>query len=42
MDGHGGEWWFNKSVRAISREAASVVTALSISAANVSVNITWR
>ena len=42
MDGHGGEWWFNKSVRAISREAASGVTALSISAANISVHIRCR
>ena len=42
MDGHGGEWWFNKSVRAISREAASGVTALSILAANVSVHIICR
>ena len=29
-----GEWWFNKSVRAILREEASGVTLLSISAAN--------
>ena len=42
MDGHGGEWWFNKSVRAISRESVSGVTALSISAENVSVYIRCR
>ena len=36
------DWWFNKSVRAISREAASGVTALSILAANVSVHIRCR
>ena len=40
---YGWSWgWFNKSVRAISREAASGETALSISAANVSVHIIWR
>ena len=38
----GREWWFNKSVRAISREPASGVTALSILAANVSVHIRCR
>ena len=42
MDGHGVECWFNKSVREISREAASGVTSLSISAANVSVHIRCR
>ena len=42
MDGYGGECWFNKSVWTISREVASGVTALSISAANVSVHIRCR
>ena len=42
MDDHGGQWWFNKSLRAVTREAASTVTSLSISAANVSVYIRWR
>ena len=39
MGGHGGEWWFNKSVRAILREASSGVKGLSILAANESVHI---
>ena len=37
MDGHGGEWWFNKLVRAILREAASGVIS-----ANVSIHIRCR
>ena len=42
MDCHRGEWWFNKPERTMSREAASGVTTLSISATNMSVYIIRR